>query len=730
MARRPSKKPSPRPTAIVEPTPEPARPGFWTRGRLALAVAALLTLHVSVAVRSLVRENPTIDEVIHLPAGLSYWQTGRFKMYHHNPPLVKLIAALPLLGSKVQVDYRSEYWIQDPPNKAGFAHEFMEKNAANYFELFTHARLLMPLFSVIGGLTVFFWSRRLYGAGAGLLSLALWIFCPNILAHCRLVTTDIGATTLGTLATFLFWRYLKAPSWRNACLAGLVLGLAQLTKFSLVLLYAFWPVLLVAQLAIVPSLRPFACRLALQFVSIVLISVIVIDVGYAFEGVGLPLGRYEFACQTLTRPVSPGMRRPHSADPLREGAYRYRVNRFRDTFLGALPVPLPEHYLLGFDDQKLEAEGIPAKFMLKPGEPVPANGDDLQGYPVYLNGVLSSKSWWYYYLATLVYKVPEGTWLLVGSSLVVLCVSRRSRAPWFDEVTLGLLPAVILFVMSVFTNINLGLRYVLPIFPYVFIAAGKLVPWASGFGTKNSRRAAWALIAAGISFTALSCLTIHPHYLAYFNWVSGGPTHGAEHLIDSNIDWGQDLVPLRRWIAKNAPGERIGLAYFGQINPRIFDARGEGFDWYLPPPLPGTMRTLPPRYQALLSPPEPGLYAVSASLVHGLKWRVYDNLWNGFGKSWVPWGAEFEAFSYFRTLKPIDQVGYSIQIYRITPEVAARLARRWHEPNGQSQREKRTHGRCNGQPVSVHRCRCGFCRDICACGSNVMDDHWCFRVRS
>ena len=76
-------------------------------------------------------------------------------------------------------------------------------NAADYFELFTRARLLMPLFSVVGGLVVFAWSSRLYGGPGGLLSLALWVFCPNILAHARLVTTDMAATALGVLATFV-----------------------------------------------------------------------------------------------------------------------------------------------------------------------------------------------------------------------------------------------------------------------------------------------------------------------------------------------------------------------------------------------------------------------------------------------------------------------------------------------------------------------------------------------
>jgi hypothetical protein len=642
---------------------------------------ALLSLHGALAVRSLVLESPTVDEVIHLPAGITYWQTGSFRLYHHNPPLVKLVAALPALAARPVVDYTEPSWKQEPPNKMVFAHEFMADNAADYFELFTRARLLMPLFSLIGGLVVFAWSKELYGVSGGLLSLALWVFCPNVLAHTRLVTTDMGATALGVLATFVFWRYLRRPSWRLAALAGLCLGLAQLTKFSLVVLYGLWPLLAAARLATVAMPRPPLIKTLGQGLVMVVLSVLVIDAGYGFEGVGIPLGRYEFACQTFTRPVPPGMHRPSSPDGLLNGAYRYRVNRFRGTALGRLPVPLPKHYMLGFDDQKLEAEGVPKKFFSE--GPSGPEGDKIAGYPVYLNGGLSQKSWWYYYLLALVYKVPEGTWLLVLGSLAVLAFSPRSRASWFDEFAVLTVPVFVLFVMSNFTNINIGLRYVLPIFPYVYVSVGKLAPWAAGLAGRGARYAACAGVGLALAATATSTAMIHPHYLAYFNAASGGPDRGAEHLIDSNIDWGQDLVPLRRWLEKNAPGESVGLAYFGQINPRIFGARREGFDWFLPPPEPGSMPQLPPRY--LLEPAamrlKPGLYAVSASLVEGLPWRVYDSPWNGFNQArWLPWQSWFNAFGYFRELTPIDKVGYSIWIYRVTPEDAARLARFWDRP--------------------------------------------------
>lgn len=725
--RRPPKARSVPPTAPrpEAPPPEPGPPAetgtpFWTRTRLALAVAALVSLQAMLAVRSLVQENPTVDEVVHLPAGLSYWQTGSFRLYHHNPPLVRQLAALPVLAARPVVDYGDTSWRSEPPNKAAFAHAFMRLNADRYFELFTQARLLMPVFAVVGGLAVFAWSRRLYGNTGGLVSLALWTFCPNVLAHTRLITTDMAATSLGVLATYVFWCYLHRPGWKLAVLSGVALGLGQLAKFSLIVLYGLWPVLALVGLiagerarrrgeaqngppsvAPVPGTRgglPLFGKTLAHAVLVVASSFLVIDVGYGFEGVGTPLGDFEFVCHTLTKPVPPGMKRPRHADQLLDGAYHFRVNLLRGTPLGLLPSPLPRHYLLGFDDQKLEAEGIPQKYLAfhDGGEALVrelgASGDLVRGYPVYLDGTLSQRSWWYYYLLCLVYKVPEGTWVLVLASLAVLAASRRSRAPWFDELTVLTVPVFVLFVMSVFTNINLGLRYVLPAFPYVYISAGKLAPWAGGQARRPFRWAAGGLVGLGLAATACATLLAHPHYLAYFNAVSGGPDRGAEHLIDSNIDWGQDLVTLRRWLTRNAPGERVGLAYFGQINPRIFEDRGEGIDWFLPPPDPRSLADpstleglarIPTRYRTSLASlkVEPGLYAVSASLAKGLPWRVYDRPVAPHELDrWAPWEVWFDAFSYFDRLEPVARVGHSIWVYRVSPADAEQLSRRLSRP--------------------------------------------------
>ena len=252
-------------------------------------------------------------------------------------------------------------------------------------------------------------------------------------------------------------------------------------------------------------------------------------------------------------------------------------------------------------------------------------------------------------------------------------------------------PLVVLVAMSFFTDINLGLRYVLPIAPYVFIAMGKVAPWVLGL-SGWWKRVMGPLIVAPLALTIASCIWIHPSYLAYFNWVSGGPDRLPARLIDSNLDWGQDLVGLQAWCKKNIPGQPIGLAYFGQINPSIFPMRGEPFPWFLPPGRPDTMGPLEgKRSPPLVGPAKrltPGYYAVSATLLHGLPWRVYDPADpRTTPEAWSPaWNAadffdrlEHAAFGYFEVVEPIEKIGHSIYIYHLTENDLARAARALQE---------------------------------------------------
>ncbi len=668
--------------------------GFRSRLWTSLAVIGLLALHYALAARSLLQENPTVDEVVHMPAGITYWQKGTFRLYHHNPPLFKLIAALPVVLAHPETEplYAMRSWRSKDPSAITFSQWFAALNYSRYFELFQLARLTMPLFSILGGLVVFAWSRRLYGTWGGLLSLTLWVFCPNILAHARLITSDMCSTAMGVGATYMFWRYLQKPTWRWAVAAGVALGIAQLSKFSMLLLYAVWPFLWLVRLGLVVPRGEWARAIGkelIQGTAIVALSIVTIDAGYLFEGVGIPLRDFEFGSRTLTRPVPPETVRPRSKNPLFDAAWQFRINRFRGTWLGRIPAPLPEHYLLGFDEQKLEAEGIPRRFndailegKVDEERRVPElAGEPMAAYTVYLNGTLRHTGWWNYYLLALIYKVPEGTWLLVALSVAAMVLVKRSRTEWFDEIVLWTVPLVILFSMSFLTDINLGLRYVLAIAPYVFISAGKVVPWTLS-RSRAWRRVLGSLVVGSLGLTIAASMWIAPHYLAYFNWASGGPDRVPARMIDSNLDWGQDLVGLQEWWRKTIPDQPIGLAYFGQINPSIFEMRGERFRWFLPPVLPGTTDPLPwAKNLPKLKGPEPkltpGYYAVSATLLYGLNWRLYDPASPKIApEAWgVNWNAhELDAFGYFREFTPIKKIGHSIYVYRLSAEDVARVA--------------------------------------------------------
>ena len=342
-APAPAPEPSPRELPATAAVAAPASPSPRSLAWTILAVVGLLVLHYVLAARSLLQENPTVDEVAHLPAGVTYWQKGTFRLYPHNPPLFKLVAALPVVMARPVTEPLFPYksWTSKSPSPATFSQYFAYFNADRYFELFQLARLMMPLFTVVGGLVVFAWSARLYGRLAGLLSLALWVFCPNILAHARLITSDASSTAMGVAATYVFWRYLSRPTWRWAVVAGVLLGIAQLSKFSMLLLYAVWPFLWLARLMIVgprsretgsapeSTLRHVA-RGFLHGIAIVALSILMIDAGYFFEGVGIPLGKFEFGSRD---PHAAGAAR-HVAAAQRESALRHRLAIPRQSISG------------------------------------------------------------------------------------------------------------------------------------------------------------------------------------------------------------------------------------------------------------------------------------------------------------------------------------------------------------------------------------------------------------
>lgn len=217
------------------------------------APATLLISQAALIVWGTYLHSPTLNEPGHLAAGISNWCFGRFEIYKVNPPLVRMVAAVPILAS-ARTDWSSFY--QGPGARPEFplGEAFVAANGGRAMWLVALARWACLPFSLLGGWICYRWARELGDRGqgignrnaeggmvsaesrwptansgrlAGLLALALWCFCPNILAHGALITPDMGATALAAAACYTFWRWLKQPTWWGTLGSGLVLGLAK-----------------------------------------------------------------------------------------------------------------------------------------------------------------------------------------------------------------------------------------------------------------------------------------------------------------------------------------------------------------------------------------------------------------------------------------------------------------------------------------------------------------------
>jgi len=568
------------------------------------AGAGLLLLFLGLVLTSLPRHSPTVDEFAHLPAGYYYLRTGDFKLYPNNPPLIKLIAALPwlylrpALAAKVS-DEQHPGWLSWL-----YGASVMRLNAARYQRLFDWGRVPITGLALLLGLSIWHWSRRLYGPAGGLISLTCFCLCPNFLAHSGLVTTDVGASLFIFLALRGGLRFLERATWTRGLTAGLLLGLAQLAKFSSFFLVPIflsmplwagrWQRWAFAEKGQSFSYPGFVRAWAL----LGLTAWLVLCAGYGFQWDPYAFSRFPFLSATLQ---SAQKRLPAS-----------------------LPVPLPYSYLDGIDFQLHDIE----------------TGEN----PNYLLGEWYRGQKWDYFPVALAVKTPLPILLGFGLALGLNphrqepAKSKRRRRPAaqsrrFSPEEWALLLVLVAGYLS-FTlrnNLQIGVRYLLPLFPLGYVLMGRLAAWP-GFSDRAGRW--YSLLLAGLGLWLLiGTLRIYPHFLAYFNELAGGPDRGYKILLDSNLDWGQDLPGLAAYL-KEHQIQKVHLAYFGHADPAIY-----GID-----------------YDLLQKPGQPGLTAISANYLFGFPYPVtYTDPWSEIPPA---------ATAPYRQRQPLAKIGYSIFLFQ------------------------------------------------------------------
>ena len=567
--------------------------------------------------------SPTHLEVFHLPAGLSHWELSRYDLFRVNPPLIRMVAALPIYLLPHESNYSS--YSSDPFYRAeyGVGLDTMHANGTNFVWLVTLARWACIPFILLGGWICFCWARHLYGDIAAVIALVLWCFCPYVLGHGSMIAPDAHAAALGIAVAYLFWRWLKKPTWMLALGVGIVLGIAQLSKFTLLVFYPLGIILWLVYRLTPPDSKKWALwgRETCMGACIVAISIFVINIGYDFEGALKPLGEYRFQTKTLT-----------GIDSL-ENIPKASGNRFVGTWLTNCPVPLPANYVAGIDLQKKDFE---------------------TGVFSYLRGTWQIGGWWYFHLYALLIKMPLGTWGIVLFAILLSIMSGHYRRSWQDELFL-LLPVIVLIViLSTQDGISIHSRYSMPLLPFLFI-------WASKVGGVFLRHR-WSLsvvVVLLLTWSVGSSLYFFPHGISYCNELVGGPKNAYKHLAKSDSSWGQDLLFLKKWIDAYPEVTDLQLAHCGPFDPRL-----AGLQFTLPPVAPnGKERAeeLPPEILG----PQPGWYAIDVCfLLGGDPLSASD----GMGGWDQPSKIRGYDLSYFLNFEPVARAGYSIYIYHITPE--------------------------------------------------------------
>jgi hypothetical protein len=661
------------------------------------------------------------DETTHLTSGYTYWKWDDYRLNPEHPPLVKKLAALPLLTVAVKpetVDLQSgdeedrpntttersmrRFWalgLQSIVQQWNFAQSFLygptpetqarlglvdphdvpgttalEKSAFQNDAQALLFRGRMPIMLLGCALLtlVYLWGRQMFGVAGGVLGIALVSFDPNVIAHSGLVTMDIGVTLFMFAAMFFLWCAFRRLAVWSVVLFMISFGLAFATKFSAVLLGPCfwlvaagrimsakeWPVGARGDTAL-STVRQRAAIVCGLFAGTCLTTVFVIWALYGFRfsaakdperaareeaavlgSSNASNGRLFYTAGQL--PLELVVRRTAVTESLMAGhserafdvPTREEVERTPVGFTGSLLMLghrmklLPEAYLYGLAVVRMTSLMRSA----------------------YLGGEISPTGFRSYFLWTFLLKTPVPALLLIVGGIVI---ALWRRMPWQCGLLFLAVPVVVYLAVSLSANLNIGHRHLLPIYPFLYVLSGVLtVEWAKW----RPRTRRWTATVTLLSIVACSTFVfappwqpqaVYPHYLAYFNEFAGGPMNGYKSLVDSNLDWGQDLIGLKRWLETNQMKDPIILSYFGMGDPRFYGIAhvnapralgGYGFE---PAPAPndflGSLK--PGQYFAISATNRAGVYLPSQAA----------GIWNDL--------IERSAF--------VDQIGYSLFIYRL-----------------------------------------------------------------
>lgn len=565
-----------------------------------LIVLILLVSMTFLMISSVKNDSATTDEIIHITSGYLSLKEGDFRFNPEHPFLSKQLIALSLLWQDIKLDHNEDYfkvavdfYYDSWQETRSMAENFLYKMDNEADKILFSSRMVSIAFTILFALILFIFVRRLYGLIAAIFTLFLFAFAPNLIAHARLVNTDLWITLFYFLSVISFAWWLESlhlrgernptprrwvGSWKRLILAAICFGLAQAVKFSAIILlpvlFSLW--LMKYFLNRVKDKFSYFRKGIIAVIVMLLIAWFIIWASYGFSTFTPAeyqlLNSKDFYHQSLI-----------DLEPL--------VQVFK-----------PVEYLKGL---------------------VFVMDSTFGARPAYLLGQFQYGGWWYYFPIAFLVKTPLPIVILIILSAIFFIKWKKKLGFWEWVIILS---TSVYFIISLFSKLNIGIRHLLPIYPFIFIWLGYFLFLWLKYLQKSAaaKKCIYFIIISGLIFWYIAgTVKIYPHYLSYFSDLIGGSKNGISYLADSNIDWGQDLKRLKKWLDDNQIQEPVLLEYFwtGEDGPTYY-----GINW----------QRLEPN-----NPDQKGYIAIGVGAL------------------------QTEKFSWLKKFQPIAQVGYSINIYKI-----------------------------------------------------------------
>jgi len=458
------------------------------------------------------RLSPNPDEFAHLVAGITYWKSGDAKLYNVNPPLVRLVASLPTVIEGVRTPTREIRQRRSDRIEFSMAQNFVDENLETAFGKLVSARRAIIPFVVVGTVGIFLLGSLIISRIAGCFAAAIWALNPITLGYGVFVGCDIAAGSIGAWAILSLLIAFQSPKWTNYAIAGICLGLAILTKSTWIIGLALWPLWITAEWLrstyvqnCVPAVKgelnssspSFKC-LATRLLIILAFAWLILVAGYRGNGLFESLGDYSFVSNVL-----------------RGDDQQISGNRFRGTWLEAIPIPFPRSLIEGMDQQWEDFD--------KPR-------------PAFFGGEWKRGGWIWYYCAAMFVKLPLG-WIMLLIASIATSI-RNSKL-----IAVGIiLPTIFLVLISTKTNMNEHTRYMWIVLPMLSVLASAIA---------NSKRYTVRIfVLLCSSWVVGSGLATYPFGLSYSNECFGGAENTSKMLAGSNVDWSQGWIEAKKWIER------------------------------------------------------------------------------------------------------------------------------------------------------------------------------------